>query len=153
MQFENHLIKQDNDARSALKMLDELPDNQSRTLFVVGSEGKLTGTITDGDIRRGLLGGREISDRLELFMNKKFKSLPHNDPDHIISGGTIIRQRFRPYEGNLHACFFCDPDYLLIVGGNAKHIIFLHVLPGKIDRIGNKWLSFQQFYIFARQSF
>lgn len=83
MEFSKHIIEKGKDARSALKILDSLPDSQSRTLFVVDAKGFLLGTITDGDIRRGLLAGQEISEDLELFMNKKFKSLETNDVNQL----------------------------------------------------------------------
>lgn len=41
----------------ALAMLNCLPDRAHMTLFVVTESGRLEGTLTDGDIRRGLLRG------------------------------------------------------------------------------------------------
>jgi len=76
-QYQNHYIHVSATAREALKILDQLPDNEIRTLFVLdGSE--LVGTLTDGDIRRGLLVDREISENVSLYMNKNFKSLRKN---------------------------------------------------------------------------
>lgn len=73
-QFESHCISSTATAREALKILDQLPDNEIRTLFVLEGK-KLIGTITDGDIRRGLLKDREISENVSLYMNQNFKSL------------------------------------------------------------------------------
>jgi dTDP-glucose pyrophosphorylase len=71
-EFSSHIIDKNANARQALQQLNDLPVNESRTLFVV-EEGKLAGTITDGDIRRGLLGGKEISDGVDAYMNTKFR--------------------------------------------------------------------------------
>jgi dTDP-glucose pyrophosphorylase len=70
-EFSSHLIERLANARQALQLLNDLPVNESRTLFVIDN-GKLVGTITDGDIRRGLLGGKEISDKVQEYMNIKF---------------------------------------------------------------------------------
>jgi dTDP-glucose pyrophosphorylase len=55
-------------------MLDQIPEMESRTLFVVDGN-RLLGTLTDGDIRRGLLNDREISDKVSSYMHTAYKSL------------------------------------------------------------------------------
>jgi dTDP-glucose pyrophosphorylase/predicted transcriptional regulator len=77
-QYKSHYIPITATAREALKILDQLPDNEIRTLFVLDGS-KLVGTLTDGDIRRGLLVDREISENISLYMNKNFKSLQKNN--------------------------------------------------------------------------
>jgi len=68
-----HIILQDEEARAALRMLDTLKNAISRTLFIADGEDKIVGSLTDGDIRRGLLNGLEISQPIQLFMNKEFR--------------------------------------------------------------------------------
>jgi hypothetical protein len=58
--YVEHIISDKADAREALKKLEYIPQNNSRTLFVVNSENQMQGSVTDGDIRRGLLNGLEI---------------------------------------------------------------------------------------------
>jgi dTDP-glucose pyrophosphorylase len=69
----NHIINIAESAREALRILSSLPDNSSLTLFVVDDNELLKGTVTDGDIRRGLLNNLEISQSIGLFMNPEFK--------------------------------------------------------------------------------
>ena len=69
----NHIINIAETAREALRILSSLPDNSSLTLFVVDDNELLKGTVTDGDIRRGLLNNLEISQSIGLFMNHDFK--------------------------------------------------------------------------------
>ena len=69
----NHIINIAESAREALRTLSSLPDNSSLTLFVVDDNELLKGTVTDGDIRRGLLNNLEISQSIGLFMNPDFK--------------------------------------------------------------------------------
>ena len=75
IKYQEHIIHKDKQARAALKVLDELPLYASRTIFVIDENDKMVGSITDGDIRRGLLNGLEISHPIALFMNTKFKYL------------------------------------------------------------------------------
>lgn len=66
------LINEDDSIYSALEML-----NTSGTQFiaVVDSQLRLLGTVTDGDIRRGLLGGIQIHDKVQRVMNRNPKTL------------------------------------------------------------------------------
>jgi dTDP-glucose pyrophosphorylase len=71
----NYIIHKGSQARFALKILDGLPDNSVRTIFVIDEDSRIMGSLSDGDIRRGLLNGLEISSPVEDFMNPNFKYL------------------------------------------------------------------------------
>ena len=58
--YKNHLIKNTLSIREALIKLDALA--KDAILFIVDDLGKLQGSITDGDIRRGLINGILIND-------------------------------------------------------------------------------------------
>lgn len=68
-----YCIQSTSDGRQALQKLDSLSHKESRAVFVVNEQNRLLGTITDGDIRRGLLSGREISEDVTRYMNPNFK--------------------------------------------------------------------------------
>jgi len=74
-----HIISDKADAREALKKLEYIPQNNSRTLFVVNNENQMLGSVTDGDIRRGLLNGLEISASIVGFMNTDFKVVKQDE--------------------------------------------------------------------------
>jgi dTDP-glucose pyrophosphorylase len=74
-----HILLQDEEARAALRMLDTLKNAVSRTLFIVDADDKIAGSLTDGDIRRGLLNGLEISQPVKLFMNKGFRFIREHE--------------------------------------------------------------------------
>jgi len=76
---ESHIVNVNQEARVALRALDILPDNVSRTLFVINNSDEVVGSLTDGDIRRGLLNGLEISFPIGSFMNTSFKYLRSSD--------------------------------------------------------------------------
>jgi CBS domain-containing protein len=78
-----HSIGQNSLLIEALKKLNSVPGNL--TLFVVGNNGELVGTITDGDIRRGLIDGLPVSGLVRDFMTGSFSFLTENvyDPAEI----------------------------------------------------------------------
>ena len=71
------LVNKDDTIISALEVL-----NNSGTQFVavVDEELRLLGAVTDGDIRRGLLRGIQIQDKVEKVMNKAPKTLASDTP-------------------------------------------------------------------------
>jgi len=74
--YKEHIIFEKDSIRNALLKLGELEDN---ILFVVNSENKLIGSITDGDIRRGLLKGFLTEDKVISFMHRKPKFINRED--------------------------------------------------------------------------
>jgi len=63
-------------ARDALKQLDIL--GLLAPVLFVKEENRIVGTITDGDIRRGLLQNKHVDDPVHLFMFTRFRSLKEN---------------------------------------------------------------------------
>lgn len=71
-----YLIQKDTGIIEAMKRIGEVPD--SLTLFVIDNEGKLVGTLTDGDIRRAFINGRTLNDKVSEFMFTRFTSVYNN---------------------------------------------------------------------------
>jgi D-glycero-alpha-D-manno-heptose-7-phosphate kinase len=61
--------------REALQLIDK---NKSGTIFVTNNEGVVLGVATDGDIRRKLLDGFQLSNPISEIYNKKFISADIN---------------------------------------------------------------------------
>ena len=76
--YKKNMISLLTTGREALQILDTFPESHNRTLFVIEND-KMVGTITYGDIRRGLLKDGEISDSVSHYMNKQFRSLRKNE--------------------------------------------------------------------------
>ena len=72
VKYNKHLIFEQLKIKDALLSLGELEDN---ILFVINKKKQLIGSITDGDVRRGLLKGFNSSDSL--------KNIIHNTPKFI----------------------------------------------------------------------
>jgi dTDP-glucose pyrophosphorylase len=77
--YQEHIIRENEEARTALRILDKLSTSISRTLFIVDSNNKMVGSLSDGDIRRGLLSGLEISGPVSSFMNTAFRFIKESD--------------------------------------------------------------------------
>ncbi|MCH5242466.1 MAG: NTP transferase domain-containing protein [Muribaculaceae bacterium] len=70
--IERHGISPDATVREAMRRINEL-SGESMTLFAI-QDDKIKGSITDGDIRRALIEGGELSDKVSSVMNRKFLS-------------------------------------------------------------------------------
>lgn len=72
------LISPDTTIKEAMQKLNETSE---RILFVVDRKEKLLGTVTDGDIRTGLINGLEFTDHIRKVMYKQFISVRYDSPD------------------------------------------------------------------------
>lgn len=70
--YQKHLIESGKPIKEGLQRLNDLAADA--ILFVICNEGKLKGSITDGDVRRGLLRGLNMENRVDDFIqeNPKF---------------------------------------------------------------------------------
>lgn len=78
--MKKYLIEFSEKAFTALKKLNSIEDTESRTLFVTKDQ-KMIGTLTDGDIRRGLLKGFDMSVPIASLMNTNFKLIYEDNID------------------------------------------------------------------------
>ncbi len=77
------------------KAMQELDQTAERILFVVDENLKLLGTVTDGDIRRGLIDGLKFDASIKNVMHKDFTFIPEkeiNSEENI--GKLMIENRF-----------------------------------------------------------
>lgn len=61
-----------------IKMLENLSGTVAMVLFVLDNNNKIIGSVTDGDVRRGILKGLSLQDNIQLVMKKSFYSLDSN---------------------------------------------------------------------------
>ncbi len=79
--YSKYIIKNTATIRDALVALDQLSD-AVLTLFVVdASSSFMLGTLTDGDIRRSLIKGYTLEDKVTSATNNKFLSIKTNSID------------------------------------------------------------------------
>jgi dTDP-glucose pyrophosphorylase len=129
--YEKHIIE---DRVTVLEALGRLNDLSGGTLvlFVVNDDGRMVGTLTDGDIRRYLLGGGRLDDNVRLAMKR----------DYIFVRGSISLEQVRScrkerinlvpclddegricsvYDFNTHKSFL-PLDAVLMAGGKGERM-------------------------------
>lgn len=73
-EMQKHIIPEEATILDALDKINRLSGG-AMTLVVAGPEGKITGTLTDGDIRRGLLRGTGLADPVKDLVHRRFMAL------------------------------------------------------------------------------
>jgi dTDP-glucose pyrophosphorylase len=71
-------------ADSSIKQaINKLNETGHKILFVTDPDEVLIGTVTDGDIRRGIIDGMQLSGTVSGIMNTKFLSIQADNPDKV----------------------------------------------------------------------
>ncbi|BBB91705.1 nucleotidyltransferase family protein [Methylomusa anaerophila] len=70
--WQNVLIGPEATIRQAIEVIDKAA---LQIALVVDTENHLLGTVTDGDIRRGIIRGMDLGERVELLMNRQPRSI------------------------------------------------------------------------------
>lgn len=86
---QKYVISQDKTLIEALKQINDLVTGPL-VLFAIDEEKKMVGTITDGDTRRALINGSQLTDRVASVMNRKFNYVSEGEGDIVRS---LHRQR------------------------------------------------------------
>ena len=64
-----------------LKKIDSLSTKATRMVFVLNESGKVLGSVSDGDCRRGLINGKQLSSSVTEIMNTNFTFLKKGNYD------------------------------------------------------------------------
>jgi dTDP-glucose pyrophosphorylase len=80
MDITNRIVSENQTIKEALGIINSLKEG-SLTLFVLNNNQQLVGTLTDGDIRRGLLEDRPLSENVKTIMNKNYRFFKANEFD------------------------------------------------------------------------
>lgn len=75
--FKKHLISRTASLKEALQKLNDLAADA--ILFIVDGEGRLIGSLTDGDVRRGFLKGLTLESPIVEFSRTEPKALQRNN--------------------------------------------------------------------------
>ncbi|MEJ7694373.1 nucleotidyltransferase family protein [Daejeonella sp.] len=71
--YKRHLVTRSTSIRDCLTLLNDLAIDA--ILFVVDEEGKLLGSLTDGDVRRGLINDLGLHDNIDRFIQTHTKCI------------------------------------------------------------------------------
>lgn len=77
-----YIINRKSTIKDALVALDG-NTHDWQTLFVVDDEGRMVGTLTDGDVRRGLIQGFSLEDCISSVMHQNFKFVREGQNDAL----------------------------------------------------------------------
>ncbi|MBO4964816.1 MAG: NTP transferase domain-containing protein [Muribaculaceae bacterium] len=129
--LDRHAISSDATMYDALVALNAL-SGSSLTLFALDGEGKFVGPLTDGDIRRALIGGAKSDDSVMRAVNQQFLALTDSDdPFDIFSKAKARHIRMLPH---LREGFICEIhdlksikallplDAVLMAGGRGERL-------------------------------
>ncbi len=78
MLMEENIVNDSITVGEALARLNDL-SGKVMTLLVVDDRGVMTGTVTDGDIRRGLLRGVTVNDPVSEVLHRNFRAVNHGE--------------------------------------------------------------------------
>lgn len=74
------LIQEDSTIKDALISINEV-SHESKSLLVVNANNQMVGSLTDGDIRRGLITGAQLTDEVSSIMHRDFKYINQSEFD------------------------------------------------------------------------
>lgn len=81
--FQRYILPETATIKDALIALDKNSDDVL-TLFIVDKVGKMLGTLTDGDVRRGLIQGIELKDNVTSIMHSTFRYISDDRKDVLL---------------------------------------------------------------------
>jgi dTDP-glucose pyrophosphorylase len=78
--FKKYILSDKASIKDALIVLDCL-SGDIQTLFILNDRNQLIGTVTDGDIRRGLINGIDVTDNIKEVFFSDFKYITEDNKD------------------------------------------------------------------------
>jgi dTDP-glucose pyrophosphorylase len=110
--YKDHLILSGSKVKDALLALNEL--SQDAILFVVDSEEKLIGALTDGDVRRGSLKGFTIDSIINEIIQE--------NPRYITKGENNLEKIIEYREGDFRIVPVLDENHKVVNVINFRNI-------------------------------
>lgn len=102
--YKDHLIQSGSSIKTALRIFDNLA--KDAILFVVDINGKLLGSLTDGDVRRGLLNDCSIDEKVDQIIQ--------SNPKYINEGEKDLNKIIDYREGNFRILPVIDKDKTIV---------------------------------------
>lgn len=90
----SNIISQNASLLEAIKSINSL-SGHAMTLFAVDADGRMVGTLTDGDIRRALLAGVPLDAPVARAVHSDFRAIAHDEPDAVGLLAEFRRQGIR----------------------------------------------------------
>jgi dTDP-glucose pyrophosphorylase len=79
-----HIIEVSHTLLQALKQINSFSEiDGPLVLFILDNDGRMVGTLTDGDARRAIIAGVDVHDTIEKVMHRNFNFLRHGVDDDV----------------------------------------------------------------------
>lgn len=111
--YTDYLISQGSTIREALSLLDGM-SSIDPILFVVDEQNRLVGSLTDGDIRRGLISRVDLDDKIENIFQ--------SNPKYIVKGQEEFEKILIYRESNLRVIPVVDLNHCVVNVVNFREI-------------------------------
>ena len=149
MDTSRYIISQDASVIDALRMLNDL-SGKAMTLFATDEAARITGTLTDGDIRRSLIAGAGLDTPVRDIMHRNFAAFRGTVPQiaeireirarhitlvpHLNTDGTLRRL----YDFSIYHSIL-PIDAVLMAGGKGERLRPMTLeTPKPLLKIGDK---------------
>lgn len=147
--FQRYILPDTATIKDALVALDRNSDD-ILTLIVVNQEGKMLGSLTDGDVRRGLIRGVQLIDNVKDIMHTTFRFI--NDENRDVSVIKEYKERgikllpFLDNEGKIKKVYALNRissilpiDAVIMAGGKGERLRPLTLTtPKPLLKVGDK---------------
>jgi dTDP-glucose pyrophosphorylase len=110
--YREHLLRVESSIKQALIQLDALA--KDAILFIIDQDDRLLGSLTDGDVRRGLIKGISIDENVEKIIQ--------SNPRYIKKGETDIEKIIEYREGNYRILPILDQENKVVNVINFREI-------------------------------
>lgn len=145
-----YIICQDKTLIEALKQINDLVTGPL-VLFAIDSEDRMVGTITDGDVRRALIKGAQLTNLISSVMNRNFNYVSEDEGDIVrcLHHQRELKMKLVPILDvekrinqivNLEDCITKLPiDAVLMAGGKGERLRPLtEKTPKPLIKVGEK---------------
>lgn len=145
----DHIIKDTSTVADALEAINAL-SGSVMTLFVEDSDHRICGSVTDGDIRRGLIAGVKLSDSVKKVVHPDFKAIRREeDAFRIVKEARMKGITLLPIlnnEGKINSIVdlrnvrsILPVDAVLMAGGRGERLRPLTLtVPKPLLKVGHK---------------
>lgn len=134
----------------ALRLLNEMEKGSAKTLFVVNESNRMIGTLTDGDIRRSLVDGKDLNASISSVMHTDFCFLEAENISvtdiHLFKDKGIVLLPVLNKEKNIVDIInlnlqksYLPIDAVLMAGGKGERLRPLtEKMPKPLVKVGDK---------------